>query len=130
VDLEAGEAASREGRTTCSDKGGFHSGVHRAKHHSTEGAKKKMTVAERERKLALLAAEVSRDFGWFVPALKDGIKVVLVDEEELAPTLDPDALRKIGGLVVLCDHYGASVIFTKRDRYRYVKLNRNVPSTR
>ncbi|MFP5228436.1 MAG: hypothetical protein ACLGXA_12490 [Acidobacteriota bacterium] len=80
-----------------------------------------MTVDQRERRITILETEVSLDFGGLVEALKSGLKVVLVTAEELAPDLDPESLRIIGGMVMLCDHYGASVIFTKRNRFGEVR---------
>ena len=85
-----------------------------------------MTAAERARRLALLETEVALDFAGLVDALKSGVKLMIVTEEQIAPNLHPDLLRRIGGMVMLCDHYGASVIFTKRSRYR--ELNSDIPA--
>lgn len=76
-----------------------------------------MTSAEQQRRLVLLETEVGLDFEGLVPALKAGLKVVLVTDEELGHKFHPEVRRRIGGMVALCDHYGASVIFTKRERY-------------
>lgn len=63
------------------------------------------------KRLRLLKVEVDCDFGGLVPALEAGVKLVLVTDEQLASNLDPDVLRRIGGMVILCRHYGAVVTF-------------------
>jgi hypothetical protein len=73
------------------------------------------------RRLKLLRAEVDLDFAGLVPALEAGAKVVLITDEELASDLDPDVLRRIGGMVMLCRNYGAVVTFAWQDQMIEIK---------
>jgi hypothetical protein len=70
-----------------------------------------------DRRLALLKAEVALDFEGLMPALEAGLKFVLVTDQELGKGLDPDVLRRIGGMVMLCNHYGAAVVFVKEKNF-------------
>jgi hypothetical protein len=70
-----------------------------------------MSKDQGSRRLKLLKAEVDLDFVGLVPALESGVKLVLITDEELARDLDPDILRRIGGMVMLCRHYGSIVTF-------------------
>jgi hypothetical protein len=66
---------------------------------------------EFNRRLTLLKAEVDLDFTNLVPHLESGLQLVLITDKEMGKDLDPDALRRIGGMTMLCRHYGAGVFF-------------------
>jgi hypothetical protein len=68
------------------------------------------------RRLTLLKTEVDLDFVGLVPALETGLQVILVTDGELGKDLNPDVLRRIGGMVMLCNNYGAAVIFVNENK--------------
>lgn len=70
-----------------------------------------------ERRLDLLKTEVDLDFGGLVGALEEGLKVVVVTEPYPNLNFNPDALRRIGGMAMLCRHYGAVVVFADEDKF-------------
>jgi hypothetical protein len=73
--------------------------------------------------LTLLKAEVDLDFEGLVQALEAGPQTVIVTTEGLVDkNLDPDALRRIGGMTMLCSHYGAVVVFLKEKKFVRVNL--------
>lgn len=74
-----------------------------------------------ERRLSLLKAEVDLDFDGLVSALENGLKVVLVTEPYPNLNFNPDGLRRIGGMAMLCRHYGAVVVFA--DEGKFAELN-------
>jgi|HubBroStandDraft_5_1064220.scaffolds.fasta_scaffold13783_1 hypothetical protein len=74
-----------------------------------------------ERRLKLLRTEVDLDFSGLVESLENGLKVVVMTELNPNLDLDPDALRRLGGMVMLCRHYGAAVIFA--DETNFIELN-------
>ncbi len=79
-----------------------------------------------ERRLKLLKAEVGLDFPQLLSELENGVQVVLVSDSVLGKDLDPDILRRIGGMAMLCNHYyGAAVIFMNENKF--VELNRKIP---
>lgn len=67
------------------------------------------------RRLALLKAEFDVDFPALRPALEKGLPLLLVTNDSLGEDLDPDSLRWIGGMIVLCRQYGTAVLFAKHD---------------
>lgn len=71
------------------------------------------TVRTREfnRRLALLKTEVNLDFPGLIPDLESGTRVILVTDKEFGLDLNPDVLRRLGGMTVLCSYYGAAVVF-------------------
>ncbi len=76
---------------------------------------------EIERRLRILKTEVDCDFGGLVGSLEKGLKVALVTEPYQGFAFDPDHLRRIGGMVMLCKHYGAAAIFVNEGDF--VELN-------
>lgn len=71
----------------------------------------KTPTKEFNRRLALLKTEVNLDFPKLIPQLEAGLQVVLVTDQKFASGLDPDILRRLGGMVTLCSYYGAAVVF-------------------
>ena len=63
------------------------------------------------RRLKILKAEVECDFPGLLDGLEKGLKVITVTESYADLDFDPDFLRRIGGMAMLCKHYGAAVIF-------------------
>jgi hypothetical protein len=78
------------------------------------------------KRLKLLKAEVDFDFEGLIPALESGVKVVLITDEGLTSNLAPDILRRIGGMVILCRHYGAVVTFVWQNQM--IQLTSNAQS--
>jgi hypothetical protein len=78
-----------------------------------------------ERRLKLLKAEVDLDFGGLLDALENGLKVVVVTERYPDSDFDPDFLRRIGGMAMLCRHYGAVVVFTDESRFGELNTKKN-----
>ncbi len=77
-----------------------------------------------ERRLKLLKAEIDLDFPGLLSSLENGRRIVLVTDDEFGKDLNPEALRRIGGMAMLCNHYyGATVIIVNENRI--VELNRN-----
>lgn len=72
--------------------------------------------AEFNRRLTLLKAEVDLDFPNLVPHLESGLQLVLITDKEMGKDLDPDVLRRIGGMTMLCGHYGAGVFFVNTNK--------------
>jgi hypothetical protein len=76
------------------------------------------------RTLTQLKAEVDLEFEGLVQALEAGPQAVIITTEGLVgKNLDPDVLRRIGGMTMLCSHYGAVVIFLKEKRFVRVNLD-------
>ncbi len=69
-----------------------------------------------ERRLALLETEVGLDFPELLPQLKSGLPLVFIKAKQLAAGLHPDLVRRVCGMIVLCHHYGATVVISKDDR--------------
>ena len=76
------------------------------------------------RRLEMLKTEVDLDFTDLVNALEKGLKVVVVTEPFDSVDLDPDVLRRIGGMAMLCRHYGAVVIFA--DECTFGEVNNRI----
>ena len=70
---------------------------------------------QKNRQLALLKVEVDLDFEGLVPALESGVKFILFTADKLAENLSADGLRRMGGMVALCRHYGAALTFAWGD---------------
>ncbi|MGD0681064.1 MAG: hypothetical protein ABR990_03345 [Terracidiphilus sp.] len=66
-----------------------------------------------ERRLKILRTEVDCDFPGLVNALEKGLKVAVVTEQYQDFDFNPDGLRRIGGMAMLCIHYGAAAIFVR-----------------
>jgi len=71
-------------------------------------------------RFALLKLEVSRDFPQLMPQLEAGRKVILVTDQELASSLHPDILRRVGGMTTLCSLYGAAVVVVNKDKIIHI----------
>ncbi len=56
------------------------------------------------------------DFPGLVPQLESGIHLLLVTDTKYGTDLNPDILRRFGGLTMLCRHYGTSVFFVNDER--------------
>jgi hypothetical protein len=67
--------------------------------------------SELNRRLAMLKTEVELDYKGLLARLEEGMKMVFVTETPIGLDLDPDALRRIGGMVLLCNHYKCGVLF-------------------
>lgn len=78
--------------------------------------------AEFNRRLTLLKAEVGIDYVGILQALEAGLDVLLVTNSKPEVALDPENLRRIGGLVMLCQHYGTSVLLIREARVNRIKL--------
>jgi hypothetical protein len=74
------------------------------------------TTKQFNRRLALLKTEVSIDFPELIPQLDAGQHVVLITDRKFAAGLEPDLLRRLGGMVMLCSYYGAAVVFVNDNR--------------
>jgi hypothetical protein len=76
-------------------------------------------ISERElkRRLTMLKTEVNLDFPGLVPALENGLQVAAVTESFSEFDLNPDGLRRLGGMVLLCKHYGAAVVFVNENKF-------------
>jgi hypothetical protein len=68
-------------------------------------------------RFALLKKEVSLDFPDLIPSLESGLQVVLVTDRRLGKNLNPDSLRKLGGITKLCGYYGATVLFVNQSKF-------------
>ena len=66
---------------------------------------------EFKRRLAVLKAEVDNDFPGALQKLEADARVILVTDTGYAKGLNPDILRRLGGLIMLCSFYGAAVVF-------------------
>ena len=66
---------------------------------------------EFNRRLAVLRTEVDLDYKDLISNLDAGMKLILIRDSPLGQDLDPDALRRIGGMVMLCNHYGCGVLY-------------------
>ena len=71
------------------------------------------------RRLALLKTEVDLDFPGLVTQLESGLKVMLIADKRLGNGLNPDILRRYGGTTMLCNFYGAAVIFANENQIAY-----------
>jgi hypothetical protein len=69
------------------------------------------------RRLAMLKTEVGLDFEGLIQSLEAGLQTVVVTEPGLCGDLEPDVLRRVGGMVALCNHYGAAVVFVSGDKF-------------
>jgi hypothetical protein len=82
--------------------------------------------AEIHRRLTLLKAEVALDFPELLQELENGLQIVLVTDRVLGKDLNPDELRRIGGMAMLCNHYyDAAVLFMNENRI--AELNSKIP---
>jgi hypothetical protein len=64
----------------------------------------------------MLKTEVDLDFPTLLQDLQGGLRIVLVTENPLLSSLEPDHLRRIGGMVAVCNDYGAAVLFVSEKR--------------
>jgi hypothetical protein len=69
-----------------------------------------------ERRLKMLKTEVDLDFPGLLRCLEEGLQIVLITENELTTSLEPDHLRRTGGMVAVCNHYGAAVVFVSEKK--------------
>lgn len=74
-------------------------------------APKRVSQTEFNRRLSMLKAEVSFDFPDLIPELESGSRVILITDKDIGLDLSPEALRRLGGMTVLCSYYGAAVVF-------------------
>ena len=114
MDPQAREVGDREGWAPGSDQGDIRREVHRGQHDPTKGAELMTESTVLERRLAVLKAEIEFDFPGLVLALEKGLKVAVVTESYLELELHPEVLRRVGGMVMLCQHFGAAVIFASQ----------------
>jgi hypothetical protein len=70
-----------------------------------------------ERRLRILKTEVDCDFPGLVGALEKGLRVAVVTEPYPDFDFNPDGLRRIGGMAMLCKHYGAAAIFVNESEF-------------
>jgi hypothetical protein len=80
---------------------------------------------EFERRLAMLKTEVSLDFPNLIPQLEAGQQVVLITDRKYAQGLEPDILRRFGGMVMLCCLYGAAIVFVNEDKILELEQKRD-----
>jgi hypothetical protein len=71
----------------------------------------RVSTREFNRRLTMLKAEVNLDFPTLIPSLESGTQVILVTDKDIGLDLNPDVLRRLGGMTVLCSYYGAAVVF-------------------
>ncbi len=71
---------------------------------------------EFNRRLTLLKVEVGLDFPNLLDRLDSGLQVVWVTDTGMAHDLNPDTLRRLGGLTILSAYYGAAVIFVNENK--------------
>ena len=69
------------------------------------------------RRLAVLKTEVELDFPGLVVALEKGLQLAVVTESYSEFDLHPELIRRVGGMVLLCRHYGAAVVFVNENRF-------------
>jgi hypothetical protein len=76
------------------------------------------TISQKEfnRRLTMLKTEARLDFPKLVASLETGMQVVWVTDTAMAHDLDPEILRRLGGLVILSAFYGAAVIFVNENK--------------
>jgi hypothetical protein len=70
-----------------------------------------VVLTQSERRLKMLKTEVDLDFPTLLKDLEGGMKIVVVTENHLTSSSEPDHLRRVGGMVAVCNHYGAAVVF-------------------
>ncbi len=71
---------------------------------------------EVDKGLASLKTEISLLLPDLIELLESGTQFILVSDSQLRQRLDPDWLRLIGGMTILCCHYGASVLFVNAEK--------------
>ena len=75
-----------------------------------------------ERRIANLKADVNADFPGLPGTLEKGIQLVCITEPYPDFDFHPENLRRLGGMLMLSKHYGASVLFIDEDKF--VELNK------
>lgn len=88
------------------------------------------TQNEYNRRLALLKTEVELDIPGLLARLESGLRVLFVTDNRLGNTLDPDVLRRLGGMTMLCRHYGATVIWANDETTVELEHKKEVCSAR
>jgi hypothetical protein len=73
--------------------------------------------AEIDERLKVIKAEVDQDFPGLVAGLEAGLQVAVVTEPYPNLNFHPEGLRRIGGMVMLCRHYGAVVGFANEGKF-------------
>ena len=79
-----------------------------------------------QRRLAILKTEVSLDFPELLPLLEKGERTIVFSGHPLTSSLNSDVLRRIGGMLLICQHYGANVIFLTEGKY--LEFRRDSPA--
>jgi hypothetical protein len=123
MDPEAGKAHNHQDRTARPNLRRIHSAAYRRWNHSSEGVMRVSTGRESDPQLDLLKTEIGDAFPDLLQALEKGIPLVLISGKALPDMVDPDSLRRIGGIVLLCQHYGASTVFLKNQRHIQFRLH-------
>jgi hypothetical protein len=83
---------------------------------SPQVAPRTISPKEFNRCLTLLKAEVGLDFPSLLARLESGLQIVWVTDTSMAHDLNPEALRRLGGLTILSAFYGAAVIFVNENK--------------
>lgn len=77
---------------------------------------RKISQKEFTRRLSLLKAEVALDFPTLISGLESGLQVVWITDTSMAHDLEPEILRRLGAMTIVCSFYGAAVIFINENK--------------
>jgi hypothetical protein len=77
---------------------------------------RKISQKEFSRRLTLLKAEVALDFPELMSRLESGLQVVWITDTSMAHDLEPEILRRLGAMTIVCSSYGAAVIFVNENK--------------
>ena len=86
--------------------------------HNASDTPERQAASRRDfqHRLAVLKAEVEKDFPGTIDQLEGGVRVILVTDTGYAQGLDSDIIRRLGGLAVLSSFYGTAVVFVNQNR--------------
>ena len=93
----------------------LHEGRHKPK-RSFSSKTAENNQKEFSRRLALLKAEVALDFPALMSRLESGVQVVWITDTGMAHDLEPEILRRLGAITIVCSFYGAAVIFVNENK--------------
>jgi hypothetical protein len=71
---------------------------------------------EFNRRLAVLKTEVDLDFPNLLTGLESGVRLVIFKNNRPSADLNPEVLRRWGGMLALCESYGAAVLIVDQRR--------------
>ena len=56
------------------------------------------------------------DFPALMSRLESGVQVVWITDTGMAHDLEPEILRRLGAITIVCSFYGAAVIFVNENK--------------